>query len=153
MRALIQRVKYARVNVDGVTVGSIDEGFLVLLGVKHSDTGDEADLLCRKLVGMRIFKDDAGKINKSLADISGSVLIVPQFTLYANCVHGNRPDFLASAKPDIAEPLFRYFVDAVKQNSIPVQTGVFGADMKVELFNDGPFTVLLDTDELKGGRK
>lgn len=153
MRALIQRVKYARVNVDGVTVGSIDEGFLVLLGVKHSDTRDEADLLCRKLVGMRIFKDAAGKINKSLADIAGSVLIVPQFTLYANCVHGNRPDFLASAKPDIAEPLFRYFVDAVKQNSIPVQTGVFGADMKVELFNDGPFTVLLDTDELKGGRK
>lgn len=148
MRAVIQRVQHASVTVDGQLVGSINQGFLVLLGVKDGDTEEQANILCAKIVKMRIFEDENGKINKSLSDISGEVLIVPQFTLYANCVHGNRPDFLASAKPDKASPLFDYAADKIAGEVSRVQRGIFGADMKVELLNDGPFTIILDTDEL-----
>lgn len=155
MRALIQRVNGASVKVDGEYTGKIGTGFLVLFGVKVGDDRAMADLLAKKLAGLRIFKDNEGRINRSLNDVGGGVLIVPQFTLYANCVHGNRPDFLNSEKPDLANEMYEYFVSKVREYVPDVQTGIFGADMKVELLNDGPFTVLLDSEELtsRGSKK
>ena len=149
MRAVIQRVTHAEVAVDGTVVGSCGAGLLVLLGVAEGDTEQEADLLCRKIVNLRIFQDDAGKMNRSLRDIDGEMLVVSQFTLFANCRHGNRPDFLASAKPDVAIPLYEYFKQSVSREVRRVECGVFGADMKVSLLNDGPVTIWLDTDSLK----
>ncbi len=148
MRALIQRVSEAQVTVDGEVTGSVGRGFLILLGVGHGDGRAEADRLWEKTRKLRIFEDAAGKTNLSLADVGGQVLVVSQFTLYADCRHGNRPSFTAAGAPSTAEGLYGYFCDLVRRDLGAVATGVFGADMKVSLVNDGPFTVWLDTDEL-----
>ena len=149
MKAVIQRVKHASVEVEGKIVGSCEEGFLVLLGVAEGDTEREAEMLCRKIVNLRIFEDDAGKMNRSLLDIDGEMLVVSQFTLLANYRHGNRPDFMASAKPDEANRLYEYFKSLVKKEIRRVESGIFGADMKVELLNDGPVTIVMDSEVLK----
>lgn len=149
MKAVIQRVTHAEVVVDGETVGSCKNGFLVLLGVATGDTREEAEMLCKKLVNLRVFQDENGKMNRSVKDIGGELLIVSQFTLMANCRHGNRPDFMASAKPDVAIPLYEYFIELARREISHVAHGIFGADMKVSLLNDGPVTIVLDTDTLK----
>lgn len=149
MKAVIQRVKHASVEVEGKIVGSCNEGFLVLLGVAQGDTEREAEMLCRKIVNLRIFEDDAGKMNRSLLDIDGELLVVSQFTLLANYRHGNRPDFMASAKPDEANRLYEYFKELAKKELRRVESGIFGADMKVSLLNDGPVTIVMDSDVLK----
>ena len=149
MKAVIQRVSHAEVAVDGRSVGSCKNGFLVLLGVAVGDTEREAELLAKKIVNLRVFEDDAGKMNRSILDIGGELLIISQFTLMANCRHGNRPDFMASAKLDVAIPLYEYFKELVSRDVPHVECGVFGADMKVSLLNDGPVTIVLDTDALK----
>ena len=149
MKAVIQRVKHASVEVEGKIVGSCKEGFLVLLGVAEGDTEKEAEMLCRKIVNLRIFQDEAGKMNRSLLDIDGEMLVVSQFTLLANYRHGNRPDFLASAKPDEANRLYEYFKALAQKELRRVESGIFGADMKVELLNDGPVTIVMDSEVLK----
>lgn len=155
MRAVIQRVKYACVTVDGEIKSKIGQGFLILFGVKQSDTRDDARLLAKKTAGMRIFCDTNDKMNLALSDIGGSALVVSQFTLYADCRRGNRPSFTNAAPPAEANELYEYFVDLLREEYgiTDVQTGRFGADMKVELLNDGPVTIILDSDELKRARK
>ncbi|MCI8451556.1 MAG: D-tyrosyl-tRNA(Tyr) deacylase [Eggerthellaceae bacterium] len=148
MRAVVQCVSEARVTVDGVVTGQTGPGFLILLGVGHGDTEAEADRLWRKIARLRVFDDADGKTNLSLADIGGGVLVVSQFTLYANCRKGNRPSFTDAAPPDVAERLYEYFVELVRAEVDEVGTGVFGAMMDVALVNRGPFTVCLDTDQL-----
>lgn len=149
MKAVVQRVKYASVTVENETVGKINGGFLVLLGVGKGDTEAEADLLASKIAKMRVFCDENGKMNLSLNQVGGEILVISQFTLYANCVHGNRPDFFASEGPVRANELYEYFTEKVKALSeCRTEKGIFGADMKVELLNDGPVTIILDTDEL-----
>ena len=145
MRAVIQRVSRASVTVDGQVVGTIKRGFLVLLGVTHNDSRAEADWLARKIAGLRIFEDDAGKMNLGLAEVGGAVLVVSQFTLYADARKGRRPDFIQAARPDVAEPLVDYFVNALRSAGLPVETGRFRATMEVALVNDGPVTLWLDT--------
>ena len=150
MKAVVQRVANACVNVDNQTVGKIDKGYLIFLGVGQNDTKSDAEFLAKKIVGLRIFEDENGKTNLSLNDIDGDVLSVSQFTLYAECKHGRRPSFINSGSPDLANELYSYFneqVEALTRKS--VQKGIFGADMKVSLLNDGPFTIILDTEELK----
>lgn len=150
MKAVIQRVTHASVKVDGKTVGSCGQGFLILLGVMAGDDEKEADKLVNKTVNLRIFEDENGKMNLSSLDIGGEMLVVSQFTLCADCTHGRRPSFTPSAPPDEANRLYEYFVRRLKDNGIShVETGVFGADMKVELLNDGPVTIILDSSELK----
>uniref|UniRef100_UPI0040268ECF D-aminoacyl-tRNA deacylase n=1 Tax=Eubacterium sp. TaxID=142586 RepID=UPI0040268ECF len=150
MKAVIQRVTHASVKVDGETVGSCGQGFLILLGVMAGDDEKEADKLVNKTVNLRIFEDENGKMNLSSLDIGGEMLVVSQFTLCADCTHGRRPSFTPSAPPDEANRLYEYFVRRLKENGIShVETGVFGADMKVELLNDGPVTIILDSSELK----
>lgn len=150
MKAVIQRVTHASVKVDGETVGSCGQGFLILLGVMAGDDEKEADKLVNKTVNLRIFEDENGKMNLSSLDIGGEMLVVSQFTLCADCTHGRRPSFTPSAPPDEANRLYEYFVLRLKENGIShVETGVFGADMKVELLNDGPVTIILDSSELK----
>lgn len=144
MKVVIQRVQHASVTIDGAVHGAIEQGFLVLLGVGHEDDEATADRIVKKLVGLRIFADENGKTNLSLKDVGGSLLVVSQFTLYADCRHGNRPGFTDAAKPDKANALYEYFVKKCKEHITNVQTGSFGADMKVELLNDGPFTVILE---------
>ena len=144
MKLVVQRVKNAKVDVEGKTVGTIDKGFLVLLGVTHNDTKDTADYLVKKLCNLRVFEDENQKMNLSLKDVNGKLLIVSQFTLYADCTGGNRPSFVNAAKPDIANKLYEYFCDRCKENGIEVQKGIFGADMKVSLLNDGPVTIILE---------
>ena len=130
--------------MDGKTVGSIDKGFLVLLGVTHTDTKETADYLVKKLCKLRIFEDDNEKMNLGLKDVNGSLLIVSQFTLYADCSEGNRPSFINAAKPDMANELYEYFCEKCKEQDIKVEKGIFGADMKVSLLNDGPVTIILE---------
>ena len=149
MRALIQRVTQAQVDIDGQTVGAIGQGFLILLGVGQADDEATARRLWDKVRKLRIFEDEAGKTNRSLADVSGEVLVVSQFTLYADCRHGNRPSFTSAGAPDEARTLYERFCEMVRADLGDVQTGRFGADMQVSLVNSGPFTVWLDTDELK----
>lgn len=150
MRAVIQRVTKASVSVDGSITGEITNGFLVLLGVHNDDTEKEAELLAGKIADMRIFTDENDKMNLSLKNIGGSVLVISNFTLYADCRHGRRPSFFESARPERAEPLYEYFCTQMYKAGIEnVQKGVFGADMKVSLLNDGPVTIILDTDDLK----
>lgn len=150
MKAVIQRVTHASVKVDGETVGSCGQGFLILLGVMAGDDEKEADKLVNKTVNLRIFEDENGKMNLSSLDIGGEMLVVSQFTLCADCTHGRRPSFTLSAPPDEANRLYEYFVRRLKENGIShVETGVFGADMKVELLNDGPVTIILDSSEFK----
>lgn len=148
MKAVVTNVLSASVRVEGETVGKIENGFLILLGVTHGDTEAEVNKLADKICGLRVFKDEAGKINKSLADIGGEVLVVSQFTLYASCRHGRRPDFLAAAKPEIANELYERFVARVRDKGFRTETGVFGAYMEVESVNDGPFTLVIDTEDL-----
>lgn len=148
MRFIIQRVSHASVTVDGNVTGAIDKGFLVLIGVEETDTKEIADKMIKKLIGMRIFSDENDKINLALADVGGSLLLVSQFTLYADCKKGNRPSFTRAGKPDMAEKMYEYIVSECRKQVEDVQVGVFGGDMKVELLNDGPFTVLLDSAEI-----
>ena len=144
MKLVVQRVLNAHVDVDGKTVGKIDKGFMVLCGITHEDTEKEADLLARKLCNLRVFEDDNGKLNLSLNDIKGSLLLVSQFTLYADCSGGNRPSFIEAAKPEFANRLYEYIIDECKKKIDKVETGIFGADMKVSLVNDGPVTIILE---------
>jgi len=151
MRALIQRVSEAQVEVDGETVAAISHGLLALLGVQHEDTMDDVRYLASKLISLRIFEDDDGKMNRDLRDCGGAVLVVSQFTLYADCRKGRRPSFTRAAPPALAESLYEAFVAALKQQGAPVATGRFGAHMRVHLVNDGPVTILLDSPEPAAG--
>lgn len=144
MRLVIQRVNHASVSIDGAEYSSIGKGFLVLVGIADTDTKEMADKYIKKMVGLRIFEDAEGKTNLSLNDVGGAVLMVSQFTLYANCKKGNRPSFIGAGKPDMAEELYNYIVEKTRESIPEVKTGVFGADMNISLENNGPFTILLD---------
>ena len=144
MKIVIQRVTNAQVEVDKKVVGKIGKGFLVLLGVTHEDTKENADYLVKKLCKLRVFSDENDKMNLSLKDVNGELLIVSQFTLYANCKDGNRPSFVEAAKPEQANELYEYFCSECKKNDINVEKGIFGADMKVSLLNDGPVTIVIE---------
>lgn len=148
MRFVIQRVTEASVTIDGEISGKIEKGYLVLIGVADTDTKEIADKMIRKMIGLRIFEDEQGKTNLSLADVDGGLLLVSQFTLYANCKRGNRPSFIEAGKPDMANEMYEYIIEKCRESVDEVQTGEFGADMKVQLLNDGPFTILLDSDQL-----
>jgi len=148
MRFVIQRVTEASVTIDGEISGKIGKGYLVLIGVADTDTKEIADKMIRKMIGLRIFEDEQGKTNLSLADVEGGLLLVSQFTLYANCKRGNRPSFIEAGKPDMANEMYEYIIEKCRESVDEVQTGEFGADMKVQLLNDGPFTILLDSDQL-----
>ena len=148
MRAVLQRVSQAQVDIEGETVGSIDRGLLILLGVGQEDTEETAEKLWNKIFKLRIFDDADGKTNLSLADVNGDALIVSQFTLFANCKRGNRPSFTEAGAPDMANALYEWFVARARKDVPRVETGSFGADMQVSLLNDGPFTIVLDTNEL-----
>ena len=145
MRALVQRVKYARVKVDDETVGEIGNGLLILLGVGLEDTEKEAAFVADKCANLRIFEDDAGKMNRSLLDTGGGALVISQFTLYGDASHGRRPSFSAAAPPEQAEPLYLKFVELMKSAGVPVATGRFRAEMAVELCNDGPVTIMVES--------
>jgi D-tyrosyl-tRNA(Tyr) deacylase len=144
MRALLQRVRKANVSVDGRIVGQIGPGFVVFLGVTHADTEEEAKWLANKIAGLRLFEDQMGKMNLSLFDVEGSVLVVSQFTLYADARKGRRPSFTQAADPSQAEPLVTYFAERLRQRGLKVETGVFGALMQVEIHNNGPVTLMLE---------
>lgn len=146
MKFVIQRVLEASVKVNNETIGQIDKGFMVLIGVGQNDTKEIADKMIKKLVGLRIFEDENGKTNLSLADVDGQLLLISQFTLYANCKKGYRPSFTESGAPDLAEALYEYIIAQCKESVPVVEKGSFGADMKVSLVNDGPFTIVLDSD-------
>ncbi|MBR3150079.1 MAG: D-tyrosyl-tRNA(Tyr) deacylase [Eubacterium sp.] len=149
MKAVIQRVQYSNVKIDGKTVGSCNQGFMILLGVVEGDTKDDADKLLKKVPFLRIFEDENGKMNLSCLDVDGEMLVISQFTLAADCSHGRRPSFIGAAQPSEAIPLYEYFVDGLRAAGVKrVETGEFGADMKVELVNDGPVTIILDSKEL-----
>lgn len=148
MKFVIQRVAHASVSIEENIVGTIGQGFLVLIGVADSDTKEIADKMIRKMLSLRIFSDEQGKTNLSLSDVGGELLLVSQFTLYADCKKGNRPSFIRAGKPDMANALYEYIISECEKQIETVQTGSFGADMKVELLNDGPFTILLDSEEL-----
>lgn len=144
MKIVVQRVKNAQVEVEEKTVGKIGKGFLVLLGVTHNDTKEQADYLVKKLCKLRVFTDENDKMNLGLKDIQGELLIVSQFTLYADCSQGNRPSFIEAAKPEQANELYEYFCAECEKNDIRVEKGIFGTDMKVSLLNDGPVTIILE---------
>lgn len=148
MRFVVQRVKHASVTIDNEVVGKIGQGFLVLIGVSDTDTKDIADKMIKKMLALRIFEDENGKTNISLGDVQGELLLVSQFTLYADCKKGNRPSFVRAGKTDMASDMYDYIISECKKMVDVVEQGSFGADMKVELLNDGPFTVLLDSDEI-----
>ncbi len=148
MKFVIQRVLKANVKVDEKICGKINQGFLVLIGITHNDNEKVAEGMINKLLKLRVFSDENGKMNKSIKDINGELLLVSQFTLYANCKRGNRPDFLNAAKPDFANELYEFIIDKCKNEIQNVQTGIFGADMKVELVNDGPVTIVLDSEDI-----
>ncbi len=145
MRVVVQRVKHASVTINGTVNGKINNGFLVLLGVQSTDSEQDVDYLVKKVTNLRIFSVENDKMNLSLKDVNGELLIVSQFTLYANCKEGNRPSFVEAAKPDVAIPLYEYFVSECKKIIPVVETGIFGADMKVNLLNDGPVTIIMDS--------
>lgn len=145
MRVVVQRVKHASVTINGTVNGKINNGFLVLLGIQSTDSKQDVDYLVKKVTNLRIFSDENDKMNLSLKDVNGELLIVSQFTLYANCKEGNRPSFVEAAKPDVAIPLYEYFVSECKKIIPVVETGIFGADMKVDLLNDGPVTIIMDS--------
>ena len=147
MKFVIQRVTHASVTVDGETVGSIGKGFMVLIGVGEGDTRETADKLIHKLLGLRIFDDENGKTNLSLSDVNGELLLISQFTLYADCKHGFRPSFIKAGNPALANELYEYIVSECSKH-FHTEKGIFGADMKVELLNDGPFTVILDSEQI-----
>lgn len=150
MKAILQRVSHAQVDVEENTVGSIGKGFLILLGVENGDDRTEADVLAAKISGLRIFTDENDKMNLSLSDIDGSVLVISNFTLCADCSHGRRPSFINAARPENAEPLYEYFCQKLLDNGVArVEKGIFGADMKVSLLNDGPVTIDINSKDLK----
>ncbi len=146
MRLVIQRVSHASVTVDGQIVGQCGAGFCILVGVKIGDTPAEAKWLANKVANLRVFEDESGKMNLSLLDVKGDALVVSQFTLYANAQHGRRPDFIEAARPEQAEPLIEHFVEQLRAEGVPAQTGVFRALMQVEIHNDGPVTILLEKE-------
>lgn len=149
MRVVLQRCSRAEVRIDGDIVGQIGKGFLLLVGVTDGDTMVQADLLAKKVAQMRVFEDTEGKMNLGLKEVDGAILSISQFTLYADCKKGNRPSFIRAARPEIAEPLYDYFNERLRtEYGLHVETGRFGADMKVDFINDGPVTILLDTNEL-----
>lgn len=148
MRAVLTRVKHASVTIDGQVKGRIGEGFLILLGVTHDDTEAQVVKLADKLTSLRIFEDEDGKMNRGLEVVNGEILVVSQFTLYGNCKKGRRPDFLAAARPEVAIPLYEKFVAVCRDKGFHVETGEFGAYMAVESLNDGPLTLVVDTDQL-----
>ena len=148
MKAVLQRVTHASVTIEGRVAGAIENGFLILLGVAPGDTKAEAEYLAKKCVAMRVFSDEADKMNRSLADVGGKLLVISQFTLFADCRKGNRPNFMGAAKGEQAVKLYEYFVSCCRALGAEVETGEFGADMKVDLRNDGPVTILLDTNEM-----
>ena len=145
---VIQRVTSASCVVDGTVTGEIDKGFLVLIGVSNADTTEIADKMIKKLIGLRIFEDSEGKTNLSLHDVEGGLLLISQFTLYADCKKGNRPSFINAGKPDMANELYEYIIAKCKEEIPVVRQGIFGADMKISLVNDGPFTIVLDSAEI-----
>ncbi|CAM2991887.1 D-aminoacyl-tRNA deacylase [Limosilactobacillus mucosae] len=144
MRVVLQRVNHAAVRIDGETVGQIQKGYLLLVGLAPEDTGEQLDWMVHKIVNLRVFEDENGKLNRALADVNGEILSISQFTLYADVKHGNRPGFSKAAKPEIAAPLYDRFNEKLRQAGVHVETGRFGADMKVELENDGPVTILYE---------
>lgn len=147
MKLVVQRVLNSKVEVEGKTVGEIEKGFMVLCGITHNDTEKEADILARKLCNLRVFEDENEKMNLSLKDVGGKLLIISQFTLYADSMSsGNRPSFINAARPEKAEPLYEYFLRKCEEEGIEVQKGIFGADMKVSLVNDGPVTIILEKE-------
>lgn len=148
MRFVIQRVMESEVKVDGKTIGKIGKGFMVLIGVSDSDTKEVADKMVKKMLGLRIFEDEQGKTNLSLDSAGGELLLISQFTLYANCKKGNRPSFIEAGAPDLASEMYEYIISKCKEQVEVVERGRFGADMKVSLVNDGPFTIILDSDHL-----
>ena len=148
MRAVLTRVKHASVTIDGKVHGQIGEGFLILLGITHEDTEAQAVKLADKLTSLRIFEDENGKMNRGLDEVKGELLIVSQFTLYANCKKGRRPEFLAAARPEVAIPLYEKFVELCRAKGFRTETGEFGAYMQVDSLNDGPLTLVVDTDQL-----
>ena len=146
MRIVIQRVSHASVTIDGVCKSSIQEGFMILVGIENADTQEDADWLCKKIVNLRVFDDENGVMNKSILDVDGNILVISQFTLHASYKKGNRPSYIYAAKPDIAIPLYEYFCQALLSAlGKEIGTGEFGADMKVELLNNGPVTICMDT--------
>ena len=146
MKIVLQRVTSASVRVDGELYGAIDTGYLLLFGAGHGDNEEHCRRLADKILNLRIFSDENGKINLSLTDVGGSLLVVPQFTLYADCRKGNRPNFIQAAKPEEAEKLYEYFVEYCRSKGFRTETGKFGADMKVEIHNDGPFTLVFEQE-------
>jgi len=148
MKFVVQRVTTASCRVDNEITGNINKGFLVLIGVSDSDTTEIADKMTKKLIGLRIFEDENGKTNLSLKDVNGELLLISQFTLYADCKKGNRPSFIRAGKPDAAKAMYEYIIQKCKEEIPVVEQGIFGADMKISLLNDGPFTVILDSDEI-----
>ena len=148
MKFVIQRVTEASCTVDNQITGEIKNGFCVLIGVSETDTIEIADKMIKKMLQMRIFADDQGKTNLSLKDVAGSILLISQFTLYANCKKGNRPSFIEAGNPELANSLYEYIIEECKKEIPMVQTGIFGADMKLSLINDGPFTIVLDSEQL-----
>lgn len=147
MRAVIQRVSEAKVAIGQETVGQIGQGYLVLLGIEDVDTEQDADYICDKIIGLRVFEDDQGKMNRGILDVKGAILLISQFTLYGDARHGRRPSFIKAARPEQAIPLYEYAIRRLAQ-SVPVETGRFGADMQVALVNDGPVTILLESKRL-----
>lgn len=148
MKFLIQRVQNASVTVDNRTIRTINQGFLVFVGISNTDTKEIADKMIHKLLNLRIFSDENGKTNLNLSSVNGDLLIISQFTLYADCKHGNRPSFTYAGKPELANMLYEYIIEKCKESVTKVAHGEFGADMKVSLLNDGPFTIMLDSDEI-----
>ncbi len=148
MKAVIQRVKYASVKVDSVEIGKCGQGFLILLGVGNEDSQKDVEVLGNKIMKLRVFEDEEGKMNRSIQEIGGEMLIISQFTLYADCRKGNRPSFTKAAPPSVSKPLYEAFVEMIRKTGIHAECGEFGADMKVELLNDGPVTIVLESKEM-----
>ena len=148
MKFVVQRVNNASCTVDEKITGKIDKGFLVFIGVSNEDTEEIADKMVKKLLGLRIFDDEAGKTNLALKDVGGSLLLISQFTLYADCSHGNRPSFIKAGAPDMAEKLYEYIISKVRAEGYTAETGIFGAEMTIKLENDGPFTIILDSRDI-----
>ena len=148
MKFVVQRVQHASCVVDDKATGEIGKGFLVLIGVADTDTKEIADKMVKKLIGLRIFEDEEGKTNMSLSQVGGALLLISQFTLYADCKKGNRPSFIKAGKPDMASEMYEYIIAKCKESVEKVERGIFGADMKISLLNDGPFTIVLDSDEI-----
>lgn len=146
MRALIQRVKHTKLSVDGKTVSEISFGLAVYLGVREKDTRTQAEAVAKKIANLRVFEDENGKMNLSVKDVGGEILLISQFTLYGDCSHGNRPSFTLAARPEAAKPLYEYTAEALVSFGVRVKTGIFGADMKIEQYNDGPVSILFESE-------